>query len=70
MVAVKKLPADRRAPPDDGADVVKAFQAAHDNQELYGAIVTLAIAQYFGIHLRASEIASDTTRRRRAAANG
>lgn len=60
VVAVKQLLADRQ-PPDADADVdsVKAFQAAHESRDLYGAIVTLAIAQYYGIHLRTSDIIRD-----------
>ena len=56
VIAVKKLLAEREPPPADGEDAAKAFQAAGDNHDLDGAIVTLSIAQYYGIRLRATDI--------------
>ena len=47
LVELKSFLAREEAPPPDGPEAIRAFKAARDSAELYGAIITLAIAQYF-----------------------
>ena len=56
VIAVKNLLAEQEPPPADGPDATKAFRVARNSSALYGAIVTLAIAQYYGIDLRAIDL--------------
>jgi len=57
VVAVKRLLSEQEVSPD-ASDAARAFHAARSSQLVHGAIVTLAIAQYYGIRLHATDVAS------------
>jgi len=60
VIAVKKLLAEQERQITDGQDAAEAVPAARDHSEVHSAIVTLAIAQYYGIRLHATDIAHAT----------
>lgn len=49
LVAIKKLLLEAEPPPANGTAWSKALRSARDSHNLHDAIVTLAIALYFGI---------------------
>ena len=60
VVAVKTLLSDSQASSAHGMAAMKAFRAARDSHDLYGAIVALAIAQYYGFRPHAADLTRRT----------
>jgi hypothetical protein len=57
VVDVKQLLAEQEFQTADGRDATRALRVVHHSSEWNGAIVTLAIAQYYGIRLHATDLA-------------
>jgi hypothetical protein len=70
VIALKQLLADQDMLLDGGGDTDRAFVAARDSRDLHGAIVTLAIAQYFGIDLRAADVTQQRATARTSLSDG